>query len=104
MANYDPLFRVKEDFEANCYSCEVPFKKGSAFKKDVQVCEFCAMQVCQSCCTRRRQFPQSFALENGEFLYGKICKVCDRKFHMLKFYNEKVKPVYCGEADLRHMV
>ena len=30
--------------------------------------------------------------------------MCDRKFLMLKFYNEKVKPVYCGEADLRHMV
>ena len=23
---------------------------------------------------------------------------------MLKFYNEKIKPVYCGEVDLRHMV
>ena len=23
---------------------------------------------------------------------------------MLDFYNKQVKPVYCGEADLRHLV
>ena len=104
MTNYDPLFKVKEDFEANCYSCEIPFKKGSALKKDIQVCEFCAMQVCKDCNTRRRQFPKSIELENGSLLYGKICRVCDRKFLMLNFYNKKIKPVYCGEADLRMTV
>ena len=23
---------------------------------------------------------------------------------MLEYYNEKIKPVYCGEANLRHLV
>ena len=104
MTNYNPLHSLQQDLESNCYSCEQPFKKEKAFKKDIHKCEYCAMQVCYDCSMRRRQFPQSIMLENGEYLFGKICKVCDRKFSMLKFYNEKIKPVYCGEVDLRHLV
>ena len=103
MTNFEPLHELKEFLEQNCYACELPFK-ARKLRKDIVSCEFCAMQICFDCGTRRRQFPESIELENGEFLYGKICKICDRKFLMLEYYNEKIKPVYCGEADLRHLV
>ena len=103
MTNYEPLHKCKEGLEADCYACEQPCRSRK-LHKDMVKCEFCAMHVCYECATRKRQFPESIELENGDFLYGKICKVCDRKFLMLTYYNEKIKPVYCGEANLRHLV
>ena len=102
MTNYEPLHK-KESNKTDCYACEQPYRSRKLHKDSV-TCEFCAMDVCYDCATRKRQFPESIELENGDYLYGKICKVCDRKFLMLEYYNEKIKPVYCGEANLRHLV
>ena len=103
MTNYEQLYELKEGLETYCYACEMPFRKRKVHK-DVVTCEFCAMQICYDCALRKRKFPESIELENGDYLYGKICMVCDRKFLMLEYYNKKIKPVYCGEADLRHLV
>ena len=59
------------------------------------------MNTCADCRVRRREFPEAVAVENGEKLTGRICKVCDRKFLMLDHYNKKVKPLSKREADLR---
>ena len=62
------------------------------------------MQVCHACSLRRKKFPRSIALENGEYLFGNICKACDRKFIMLDYYTNKIMPEYCNEVKLRGMV
>lgn len=80
-----------------CFSCEQPIKK-------VIRCEFCAMKTCADCRLRRRQFPESIELDNGEMITGRICKVCDRKFLMQEFYNNKVQPLSKRNEDLRHAV
>ena len=35
---------------------------------------------------------------------GKICKVCDRKFLMLEYYNNRIRPLSKRDEDLRHAV
>ena len=82
MVNTEPLYVLKQD-TMQCFSCETPIKK-------VLRCEFCAMKTCADCRMRRRKFPEAIELENGETITGRICKVCDRKFLMLEYYNNKV--------------
>ena len=96
MINQDPLYILKED-SMHCFSCEQPIKK-------LLRCEFCAMKSCSDCRLRRRPFPQSIKLENGECITGKICKVCDRKFLMLEYYNNRIRPLSKRDEDLRHAV
>ena len=62
------------------------------------------MQVCYDCATRTREFPFSEEQENGSFLHGKICKICDRKFLMYQNYNKSIEPALQGEAAMQHHV
>lgn len=78
MKNDTPCYELKSD-QSTCFACK------TALKKALQ-CEFCAMIYCPDCRLRSRPFPESIELENGEKIYGKICKICDRKFMMLNKY------------------
>ena len=93
MANQEPLYIEKSD-QMKCFSCRQPIKKAHK-------CEFCAMNNCGDCRVRRRVFPHSIELENGERMSGKICKVCDRKFLMIDYHSRKIQPLSKRDEDLR---
>lgn len=75
MKNDEPCYDLL-GIQTNCFACQATFKKAMQ-------CEFCAMKYCADCRSRTIAFPKSIELENGEKLFGKICKICDRKFLML---------------------
>ena len=96
MKNDTPCYDLIGE-QTHCFSCK------DALKKAV-TCEFCAMSYCNDCRMRSRDFPNSIILQNGDKIYGKICKICDRKFIKLDQYKRKVMPMSTRDEDLRHMV
>ena len=83
MKNENPCYDTESINPNQCFACK------DKLKKSVQ-CEFCAMKFCNDCRLRSRPFPKSITFENGEKIYGKICKICDRKFLMLDQYKRQV--------------
>ena len=49
--------------QTDCFACKEKLKKP-------QRCEFCAMKYCNDCLQRKRAFPNSIRLPNGEKLQG----------------------------------
>jgi hypothetical protein len=67
------------------------------------MCEFCGHKACEKCCYKQRPFANTKVDTTGMTLeqmhkvcqFGKICKVCDRKFFLrttyLEYANELVR-------------
>ena len=97
MRNEQPCYEIDSLQPYSCFACKERYKKPVT-------CEFCAMKFCNDCCVRFRTFPNSIKLENGSKILGKICKICDRKFLMLKQYKKKIKPMENRDDEMRHIV
>ena len=80
----DPIFDLSGPCKSKsetpvCPTCTV----NSLTKKfSVVYCNFCARANCKSCCQKERLYPKGLRNDDGDRPRGKICRVCEGKFHI----------------------
>ena len=51
-------------------------------------CNFCARANCKTCCQKERLYPKGLRNDDGDRPRGKICKLCEGKFHIKSIFSD----------------
>jgi hypothetical protein len=70
---------------------------------ELRCCHFCGESSCFVCCKSQRPFPQAMAF-NDQREEGRLCRLCDRKFMMYLYQENKVEPVLDRVEDIEGLL
>lgn len=78
----------------NCFCCgkDILLSGGSKKQRQVEACHFCQKWACGECVAKSFPFPVADKA-SGQYLRGKICRVCETKFYIKQKLDEIFKRI-----------